>query len=483
VSTVSVTFTVTGGGGTIVPASPATIATDVNGLATLTSWTLGTTAGVNTLTATSGSLSGSPVTFTATGTAGTATQIAIQAGNGQSATVNPAVAVDPSVIARDAANNPVSGVSVTFTVTGGGASIVPGSPATIATDVNGLATLTSWTLGTVAGANALQATATGLAGSPLTFTATGTVGTVSAAQSLVSAAPGAIAASSGTTISTITVTARDPFNNLVQGATVVLAATGTGNSVTQPVATTNGSGVATGTLSATVAEAKTVFATINGVPITQTAAVTVTPAAVSAAQSTVSASPGAIAASSGATTSTITVTARDPFNNLIAGATVVLAATGTGNTLTQPVATTNGSGVATGTLSATLAEAKTVAATINGVPITQTAAVTVDPAAASELVFTQQPSDATTSTDIAPPITVAVRDAFGNTVTGFAGSVTMTIENDAGALTALTGTNPATVVSGVATFGDLRLDQAGVGFTLRATAGALFVISSAFTIL
>ncbi len=54
------------------------------------------------------------MTFTATGTAGAPTQIALNAGNGQSATVNTAVATAPSVIVRDAFNNPVQSVSVTF---------------------------------------------------------------------------------------------------------------------------------------------------------------------------------------------------------------------------------------------------------------------------------------------------------------------------------------------------------------------------------
>jgi adhesin/invasin len=64
---VSVTFTVASGGGDLDPASPATVETDASGIAAVTSWTLGTTAGVNTLTATSDGLTGSPLTFTATG--------------------------------------------------------------------------------------------------------------------------------------------------------------------------------------------------------------------------------------------------------------------------------------------------------------------------------------------------------------------------------------------------------------------------------
>jgi len=198
-------------------------------------------------------------------------------------------------------------------------------------------------------------------------------GTVSASLSSVAAAPTTITAGSGT--STITVTARDASGNPLSGATVVLSATGTGNTLTQPATATNGSGVATGTLSSTTAESKTISATISGVAITQTATVTVIAGPVSAAQSSVTAAPTTIMAGSG--TSTITVTARDANGNLVSGAPVVLSATGTGNTLTQPATATNGSGVATGTLSSTVAESKTISATVGGVANTQTATVTV----------------------------------------------------------------------------------------------------------
>ncbi|HEY7685185.1 MAG TPA: invasin domain 3-containing protein, partial [Gemmatimonadales bacterium] len=198
---------------------------------------------------------------------------------------------------------------------------------------------------------------------------------VSATQSTVSASPASIA--SGSATSTITVTAKDGSGNPMSGVTVVLSATGSGNTLTQPAGTTNGSGVATGTLSSTVAGQKTVSATGNGTAIIQTATVTVMAGPLSASQSTVMASPTSIIAGSGS--STITVTAKDGFGNPISGATVILAATGSGNTLTQPSGTTNASGVATGSLGSTVAEAKTVSATINGTAITQTATVTVFP--------------------------------------------------------------------------------------------------------
>src|SRR5207247_8380263 len=118
----------------------------------------------------------------------------------------------------------------------------------------------------------------------------------------------------------------------------------------------------------------TVSATINSVGVAQTATVTVTAGAVSSSRSSVTASPPTITAGTG--TSTITVTARDANDNPIAGAAVVLAATGAGNTLVQP-GSTNASGVATGTLSSTGAEAKTISAAIEGVAVRENAMVRV----------------------------------------------------------------------------------------------------------
>ncbi|HEX6104472.1 MAG TPA: Ig-like domain-containing protein [Gemmatimonadales bacterium] len=61
-----VTFVVTGGGGTV---QGATQTTNSDGIARVGSWTLGSTPGENTLEARAGSLQGSPVVFTAQGTA------------------------------------------------------------------------------------------------------------------------------------------------------------------------------------------------------------------------------------------------------------------------------------------------------------------------------------------------------------------------------------------------------------------------------
>src|SRR5439155_21154 len=131
VSGVAVTFAPGTGGGSVTGASQNT---NASGIAAVTSWTLGNTAGPNTLTATSGTLQGSPVTFTATGTAGAATQIAINAGDGQQARVGTAVPIPPSAIVKDQHGNPVAGVAVTFAPGTGGGTVSPTGPVTTGAD-------------------------------------------------------------------------------------------------------------------------------------------------------------------------------------------------------------------------------------------------------------------------------------------------------------------------------------------------------------
>jgi Big-like domain-containing protein len=100
-----------------------------------------------------------------------AASIAVNVGNGQSATVNTAVGTPPSVIVKDAAGDPVAGVSVTFAVSQGGGSV---TGATQLTNIAGVATVGAWTMGPTAGAQVLTATSGTLTGSPVTFTATAT---------------------------------------------------------------------------------------------------------------------------------------------------------------------------------------------------------------------------------------------------------------------------------------------------------------------
>src|SRR6266540_1481528 len=406
-----------------------TVSATINGTAVTQTATLAVTAGA--ISASQSTVSASPTS--------------LAAGSGSSTI---------TVTVRDAGGNPISGATVVLAAAGAGNTLTqPTGP----TDASGVATgiLSS----TVAEAKTLSATADGTA---LTQTAMVTVsaGSVSASASTLAAAPTFIALESGT--STITVTAQDANGNPISGATVVLAVTGRDNTLTQPSGPTDASGVATGTLSSTGAETKTISATIDGAPLTETATVTVLPAPVSASQSTLTASPTALTAGSGS--ATINVTARDAGGNPISGATVVLAATGAGNTLTQPTGPTDASGVATGALSSTVAEPKTVAATANGTAITQEAGVTVAAGSVSAAQSTVGGSPASIVVESGTStITVTAQDANGNPISG--ATVVLAATGSGNTLTQPSGPTDA---SGVAT-GTLSSTAAGPK-TVSATA-------------
>jgi plastocyanin len=107
--------------------------------------------------------------------------MAAVSGSGQSATVGEEVANDLVVrITQDGAG--VSGTTVSWSVTGGGGSVAPTSSTT---DNSGNAS-TTWTLGASAGANFVEASSSGIAGSPVEFTATGVEDTPPPTQANVS---------------------------------------------------------------------------------------------------------------------------------------------------------------------------------------------------------------------------------------------------------------------------------------------------------
>ncbi len=158
-----VNWAVASGGGSL---SAASSNTNSSGIASIT-WTLGTTAGANTATATIHGTSTS-VTFSATGTAGAASTIAVSSGNSQSAAWNSALTNPIVALVRDANNNPVSGVTVNWAIASGGGSL---GSASSTTNSSGLAS-TTWTLGN-AGSNTATATINGTSTSE-TFSATAT---------------------------------------------------------------------------------------------------------------------------------------------------------------------------------------------------------------------------------------------------------------------------------------------------------------------
>src|SRR5207302_11379786 len=80
--------------------------TNASGVATVGGWTLSATAGPNTLTATSGSLSGSPVTFTDRKSTRLNSSHVKNSDAGYCLKKKTAVSAPPSVIVKDANGNP-----------------------------------------------------------------------------------------------------------------------------------------------------------------------------------------------------------------------------------------------------------------------------------------------------------------------------------------------------------------------------------------
>ncbi len=238
-SSVMVAASVASGGGTL--SGTLSVATAGNGQATFSNLSLTGTVGNRTLSFTSTGLAATtsnPFPLTA----GSATTIVASSVTSQSDTVGAAVANPPAVLVTDASGNPVSAVSVTFAVTSGGGSITGGSASS---DANGIAALTSWTLGSTVGTNTVTATAAGLTGSPVTFTATGVAGP--ATTLVITTQPsGAV---NGVALSTQPVLAlHDGFGNpALQAGVAVTASIATGGGTLGGATTiaTDANGVAT----------------------------------------------------------------------------------------------------------------------------------------------------------------------------------------------------------------------------------------------
>ena len=374
---------------------------------------------------------------------GAPASLELVAGDDQTATVGAAVPVAPSVIVRDADDNPLSGIPVTFTVTAGGGSVA-GSPSVSGED--GVAAVGEWKLGPAVGENTLQALVVGqdLSGAPVVFTATGEAGGVSADESGVAAAPASISASSGSSSSTITVTVRDAFGNPLPGVAVVLAVDGTGNTLVQPTAPTNTSGVTTGRLSSTAAGSRTVSATAGGVTIAQTAAVTVEAGLPSAANSSATV-PGGTA---GETTS-IEILLEDAFGNPAPGRATSIAVSISGaNNVGSIPASDQGNGRYLASYNPVVAGNDLVDVRVSGAPVTGspfTSAVVpgpVSPGASTAVVNWNF---------FSVDATVTARDAQGNPV-GRGGDVVVVAVDGAAPVTA-TDQGNGTYTAVVSTFG------------------------------
>jgi len=242
VAGVPVQFVVTSGGGTITGGNATT---NAQGIATATSFTLGATAGPQTLVARVAGLA--DLTFTATATAGApANAVAITQQNFGSVGVNQLITPLPSVRVVDAVGNPVSGATVTFVQDVNGNATLTG--ATVTTNAQGVATLGTLRAGTVAGVTStIRAFVTGLdlQGNEPGFVLT----TVAGAGGQLAAAPGSLQTQTGTASTAVanlpSVRLTDSFGNPVAGTAVEFVVSVGGGTITGELVNTNASGIAT----------------------------------------------------------------------------------------------------------------------------------------------------------------------------------------------------------------------------------------------
>lgn len=211
-------------------------------------------------------LKGSPAIFYISATSSPATNMEIAGGNGQSGTVGQFLTLQLQVRARDVNTNPVTNHPIRFRILNAEPGALGNSAAidtAINTGTDGVAGI-RWRLGTKAGQSQIvEATSSSgiepLVGSGARFTATADADVTNKDRSTVEAFPPVVNAD-GQAKSTIVVTLKDKFDNLVVNQAVFINASGSNNSIAQPSMPTDANGQATGSISSTKAEVKYVTA-------------------------------------------------------------------------------------------------------------------------------------------------------------------------------------------------------------------------------
>ena len=391
-----------------------TATTNASGVATAAVFTAnGTSGGPYTVTASASGIATS-ANFSLTNLGNPPANIVATAGTPQSATINTAFAVQLQVTVTDSGNNPVSGVTVTFTAPSSGPSgTFAGGVNTATTNASGVATSAVFTANSIAGGPYMvSATVSGVA-TPANFYLTNLTG---AAASITSTAGTPQSATIGTAYPTpFQATVKDAGNNPVSGVTVTFSAPTSGASGTfaggVTTATTNASGVATAAvfIANTAAGAYTVTASVSGV--STLANFSLTNLAGAAASIAATAGTPQSATVNTAFAVQLQATVKDSFNNPVSGVTVTFTAptSGASGSFAGGINTamTNASGVATAavfTANATVGGPYTVTASVSGVSTPANFSLTNLASVAANITLVQHTSlnlTATTSGSLA----------------------------------------------------------------------------------
>lgn len=459
VSGVVVNSLVSSGGGSVT--TPAT-ASDTAGIASVAGWRLGTLVGPNALSVGATGLAGTPISFTATGLVGAASQLTAFAGDGQSALVGSAVSINPVARVSDQYGNAIGGVPVTFTISLGGGNL--GTPSTITTDTAGIARSPTWTLGLVAGLNTLTATAASLPA--VTFSADGFASLASTIA--LQGGDGQVGNVATPLATAYSVIVKNLAGAPVAGVPVSWAVASGGGSIAPASSTTDGAGVATAVRTlGTSAGTQTATASVGGLsgsPVVFTATAQAGAAArlVKTSLDPQSGTVGQLVSSPP------TIRAEDQYGNRVSGVIVTFTVTSGGGGVTATADTGDAQGVTSvGWSLGTVAGTNALRASATGVPAVTFSASGLA-GAPTQLAFVPQPSHALAGNPISPSVRVAFEDQYGNIVPGVSDVVDLGLAAQPNPAAKLIGVTSVAAIGGIATF-DVGIDSAGVGYILSAT--------------
>ena len=464
-----VTIRVSSGPGDFTAGSTLTVAA-VHGIATFSNLILNT-SGSYTVSVSDGALT------TATSSAITinpaaASQVVLQ----QFPTTGTAgVALSPAVVVavQDKFGNLVQTTTVvTLTMSG---AFSTGQTSTSAAAVNGVATFSNLVINK-AGAYSLHASVGSIISSNFNLNVSAV-----AASKVAFLQPPTASVNAGVALNpTIQVAVQDQFGNVVTNdhSTVTLtlsSGTFSNNSATINVTAVNG--IATfenltinkiGTYKLTASVSSMTVSTQN---------FTVVPGVISSLSILQKPTTGTAGVTLG---TAVQIAAWDQFGNAISSATTVSLTLASGAFATKgaTVSTSTNAGIASfSNLSITTAGTYTVSAS-SGSLTGPSFNVTINPAAASKVVFQQvPPATGTAGITLSPSVVVVVQDTYGNRITTDNSTVTLTLSGG----TFSNGATAMTVnaVNGIATFANVVLSKVGTNYTLTASDGSLAKATSA----
>jgi adhesin/invasin len=342
-----------------------------------------------------------------------------------------------TAVIRDANNNPVSQVPVSFTATNG-AILESGS---VTTDSNGKVSV-GLTSVNADSSTVTATTATDQSGQQATVTFVAEAQTASIAT--LTATPASGIKADGKATSTIDVTVKDANGNVVANEEVTFHVTGNAD-LSPSTVKTNGKGAAKVTLKSATAGSTTITAvTAFDTTGKQTAVSFIADADTAKIDSLIPSRTDNVKAD-GSDSSVITATVKDANGNRVNGAKVTFTVTG-GKLAEDSVTTVDG--VASVQLTSLSAESITVTATVGADSTGKQTSVLfkADPATATiDSLIPSRPSDVKANGTDHSVLTATVKDANGNLVSGVTVSFKINVGN--GTLSQ----NSATTVNGLAT--------------------------------